>query len=235
MSATKAAANYIVWDVDKSVKGPMDLPTLISWVQGGLIVAETWVYVCKRGVWERAAKLPELGSQFNPPWPNLVGKVDDGAEGIEINLHTLRRHRLLSYFKDEQIERFTRYMVAERFPQASVVVKQGDRGNAMYLIIEGELSVFMNVCNLETEIATLSPGDFFGELVLFDHGPRSANVVANCTCLLLKISLESFQQLSREAPDLAVSFLRAIGKSLTVRIRAGNKHRGEALLMSQMV
>ena len=48
----------------------------------------------------------------------------------------------------------------------------------MYVILEGELSVRMNVGGLETQLATLAVGDFFGDFALFDHGPRSASVVA---------------------------------------------------------
>jgi CRP-like cAMP-binding protein len=134
-----------------------------------------------------------------------------------------------------QLERFSQFVVVERLPQAAVVIKQGDRSNAMYLIIEGELSVHMNVGDHETELAVLIAGDFFGDFALFDHGPRSADVVANKSCLLLKLSADSFQQLCREAPDLAMPFLRAIGKTLTARIRAGNKHHGEAVMMSQVL
>ncbi len=54
------------------------------------------------------------------------------------------------------------------------------------------------------------------------------------SCLLLKISTEAFQRLSHEAPELATPFLRAVGKTLAARIRIGNKHQGEALMMAQM-
>jgi hypothetical protein len=49
---------------------------------------------------------------------------------------------------------------------------------------------------------------------------------------LLKISAASFDHLSREAPDLATPFLRALGKTLTARIRASNKHHGESVMMA---
>jgi CRP-like cAMP-binding protein len=92
--------------------------------------------------------------------------------------------------------------------------------------------VRLNVGGLETELATLGMGDFFGDFALFDHGPRSASVVARTSCLLLKISVEAFERLSHDATDLATPFLRAIAKTLAARIRAANKHRGETVKFS---
>jgi CRP-like cAMP-binding protein len=68
---------------------------------------------------------------------------------------------------------------------------------------------------------------------MFDHGPRSASVIANMTCLLLKIPVESFERMSHEATDLATPILRAIAKTLAARIRTGNKHRGESVMFSR--
>jgi hypothetical protein len=233
MNATISTANYIVWDTDKTAHGPVELATLISWVRGGRVVAGTWVFASKGGIWERAANLPELQWLFQVHRPNLGAHADPLHAVPGIDASALRRNRLLSHFTDEQLERFTQFVVAERLPQAAVVVKQGDRSNAMYLILEGELSVHLNLGDQETELAILGAGDFFGDFALFDNGRRSADVVANRSCLLLKLSADAFQQLSREAPDLAMPFLRAIGKTLTARIRAGNKHHGEAVMMAQ--
>jgi CRP/FNR family cyclic AMP-dependent transcriptional regulator len=165
-------------------------------------------------------------AHLTPARVEIVG----AAEAIDIR--ALRRIKLLSYFTDEQLERFTQFVVAEQMPLQAVIVKQGDCGNAMYVVLEGELSVRLNAGGLETELATLGMGDFFGDFGLFDQGPRSASVVARTSCLLLKISVEAFERMSHEATDLATPFLRAIAKTLAARIRAANKHRGETVKFS---
>jgi CRP-like cAMP-binding protein len=81
----------------------------------------------------------------------------------------------------------------------------------------------------ETIIATLAPGECFGEMSLFDDAPRSADVVSNCDCVLLKIGCEAFAKMQREAPDLAAPFLLALGKTLAARIRADNKRMKDAV------
>ncbi|MBI3191334.1 MAG: cyclic nucleotide-binding domain-containing protein, partial [Pedosphaera parvula] len=86
-----------------------------------------------------------------------------------------------------------------------------------------EVRVRMMIAGKETILVTLSAGEFFGEISLFDHGPRSADVIANLDTLLVKISAGAFQKLAGEAPDLSTPFLLAIGRTLTSRIRADNK------------
>src|SRR6185436_1640288 len=99
---------------------------------------------------------------------------------------------------------------------------QGEVGDAMYLILEGELRVRINVMGKETILTTLGIGEFFGDISLFDHGPRSADVVANSDSVLLKISSSAFDQLAKAAPEIATPFLRAVGQTMSARIRADN-------------
>lgn len=104
-----------------------------------------------------------------------------------------------------------------------MLFKQGDISDAMFLVLGGELRARVVVDGRETILATFGPGDFFGDMALFDHGPRSADVVANVDSTLLKISSISFDRLTREAPALATPFLQATARTLSARIRADNK------------
>ena len=114
-------------------------------------------------------------------------------------------------------------MEVQRVRQFAEIVKQNQPGDAMFLILEGELRVRMMISGKESILATLNAGDFFGEISLFDHGPRSADVLANSESTLLKINSSAFQRLVQEAPDLAAPFLVNMGKTLTSRIRADNR------------
>jgi CRP-like cAMP-binding protein len=93
----------------------------------------------------------------------------------------------------------------------------------MYLVMSGELRARTMVGGKETILATFGPGEFFGDMALFDHGPRSADVLANVDSTLFKISSASFDRLTREAPALATPFLQATARTLSARIRADNK------------
>ena len=128
---------------------------------------------------------------------------------------------------------FATFMEVEKVPQWAVIVKQGDCGDAMYLILQGELRVRIDVAGKETILTTLGIGDFFGDISLFDQGPRSADVVANVDSTLLKVSSSAIDQLAKEAPEIATPFLLAIGKTLTARIRADNKRYGDSVKFSR--
>jgi CRP-like cAMP-binding protein len=93
----------------------------------------------------------------------------------------------------------------------------------MFLILQGELRARVMVGDKETILATFGPGDFFGDMSLFDQGPRSADVIANVDSTVLKISDVAFDRLTREAPALATPFLQATARTLAARIRADNK------------
>src|SRR5436305_2364800 len=120
-------------------------------------------------------------------------------------------------------------MKVERVAHGSVIVKQRDHGNTIYLNLESELRVRITALGKETILTTVSIGEFFGDIALFDHGPRSADVVANTDSLLLKISAGAFDALAKAAPELATPFLRAMGQTLSARIRADNKRFGDSV------
>ncbi len=233
MAANSSKANFVVWGAQVTAHGPMELPELVAWVKAGRVVAGTWIFDTRNGVWARAADVPELQLffQVRSRGPGAEEDLPYIIHGIDVRV--LRRLKLLSGMSDEQLERFAQYMEVEQVPQWSTVVKQGDFGDAMYLILEGDLQVRMLISGQPAILATLSAGDFFGDVALLDHGPRSADVVAATGSLLLRISATAFERLSREAPDLATPFLRAIGKTLTARLRTSNKHRRESFKIAR--
>jgi CRP/FNR family cyclic AMP-dependent transcriptional regulator len=135
----------------------------------------------------------------------------------------LRRVKILADLNDQQLERFAQFMEVVPVRQWHEIVKQGDPGDAMYLVLDGELRVRLMIGGKESILTTLGAGEFFGEIALFDQGPRSADVIANKDSTLLKISVSHFERLMARAPELGTPFLFCIGKTLVARIRADNK------------
>jgi len=223
MSAeTNQSVAYSIWAADNVVYGPVELPSLISWVKDERVLADTWVFDGQNDRWRKAATLPELSLFFR--------KKGDGGVGAALHLgHAditpgmLRRVKALAELSDEQLGRFVNFMEAQPVRQWSQIVKQGDPDDGMYLVLDGELRVRLMIGGKETILATLGPGECFGEIALFDQGPRSADVLANKDSILLKISSEAFDKLRREAPELSAPILFAISKTLAARIRADNK------------
>jgi hypothetical protein len=232
MAAASIETGFTVWGIDKTPYGPVELPTLISWIKDERVMADTWVFDARNCSWSKASEIIELQMFFRRKKADgATGETAASPRGIEPG--ALRRIKILAELSDDQLERFANFVEVEKIPQWSVVVRQGEPGDTMYFILQGELRVRMDVMGKETILATLGPGDFFGDISLFDHGPRSADVIANVDSLVVKISAGAVNTLEKEAPDLATTFLRAIGKTLTHRIRADNKRFGDFMKFKQ--
>jgi CRP-like cAMP-binding protein len=135
----------------------------------------------------------------------------------------LGRIKLFAELKADQIERFLAYVEVVKVPQYSDLVRQGQHGDTMYVVLEGELRALTIVEGQESTLATLGAGECFGEIALLDQGPRSADVVANRDTRLLKLSSAAFERLIREAPDLALPFVLALSRALVDRVRRTTK------------
>lgn len=222
---TEVSANcFFIWGVDNAAYGPVELPELVNWIKEERVLAETWLYAARNATWLRAGELPELRLFFGAkPGAEAAGAVPAFKPGA------LRRVKILATLTDEQLARFARFMQITSAPQWSTLVTQGEHGDAMYLILEGELRVRLLIGGRESILSTLGPGDFFGEISLFDHGPRSADIVANQDSYLLKITAAACQALVNEAPEIASPFLLGIVKTLAARIRVDNKRFSDSV------
>jgi len=218
--------DFKIWGVDNVVYGPVELPMLVGWVKEERVTADTWVYSEQHDAWKKAPQIAELQMFFRERHasgtaPVLQARAPGGPARLRPG--ALRRVKIFAEFSDAQLERFIDFMETHPIKQWTEVVKQGQHGDAMYFVLEGELRVRMMISGKETILATLGPGEFFGEISLFDQGPRSADVIANMDSILLKLSANGFLNLLQKAPDLAAPFLCAVTKTLTARIRADNK------------
>src|SRR5437867_3518582 len=238
MEHDKAAPRYCILGPDRIVYGPVDLPTLVNWVQEQRVTAETWINLLEQDTWEKAARIEEL-KLFFPPKPAAGARAapfkGPGGTSILLKPGALRRVKILAGLNERELERFLDFMELHQARQGTEVVKQGAPGDAMFLLLEGEVRVRVMIAGKERILVTLAAGEFFGEVALLDGGPRSADVLASKDSLLLRISAAAFQKLIREAPDLAAPFLFAIGRTLVARIRADNKRYRDSLTFPSTV
>jgi CRP/FNR family transcriptional regulator, cyclic AMP receptor protein len=91
-----------------------------------------------------------------------------------------------------------------------MLCEEGTIGREFFFIVEGRASVRRG----GRRIATLGPGDYFGELALLDRKPRSATVVADTDMVLLVMSQREFYGLLEDVPPLARKLLAAMAGRL---------------------
>jgi len=114
--------------------------------------------------------------------------------------------------------RVSRICDEQFFTPGQVVVAQSDPGLAMYVVIEGRLSVARG----GVELAELGPGDHFGEIALADNLPRSATVTALTFGSLIIIHQSSLVEFTRRDPDLGTEILWRLLRTLAGRLRETN-------------
>jgi NADH dehydrogenase len=91
----------------------------------------------------------------------------------------------------------------EYFEPGQVVFREGDRGDWLYVVTEGEVEVLKNGGAAEpTALRRLGPGECFGEIALVSDRPRSATVRATCATNVLAVDREAFQALFATLPPL---------------------------------
>lgn len=98
-----------------------------------------------------------------------------------------------------------------------VLVKEGDLGDAMFVIVEGTVAVVSEVPS-KLELARLGPGDFFGEIALMADVARSATVVATTPAQLLSISRQLIHQLVEAQTEVWAVLLRFLRGRLLDRL-----------------
>ncbi|MDB6055985.1 MAG: Crp/Fnr family transcriptional regulator [Verrucomicrobiales bacterium] len=238
MTTETAYPGFKILGADNMVYGPVELPTLKDWVKDERITRETWIFQEAKDCWQKAIALNELQDAF-PVAEKLSEEIDPdflqdaGESSVEMNLGSLRRIKVLGELTDAQLRKFAEFVEMVEIKQFREVVKQGDHGDSMYMVLQGELRVRLIIDTREKTLANMAPGEFFGEISLFDQGPRSADVVANQDSVLLRLSESSFLRMVTDAPDLAARFLLAIGRTLTSRIRADNKRYRDTVVLTQ--
>jgi CRP/FNR family transcriptional regulator, cyclic AMP receptor protein len=231
MEKTNPDVHYGIWAADNIVYGPVELPTLLGWIQDERVTADTWVFEFARDRWRKADQISELQLSLRKRSGATTKTLPAGAAGITTGM--LRRIKSLAEFSDEQLERLLDFMEPRTVRQFTQIVKQGEMDDGMYLVLEGELRVRLMISGQETILAALGAGDCFGEIALFDEGPRSADVIANCDSVLLKVGSAAFERLRVQAPELAAPMLFAISRTLAARIRADNKRIKDSVALAR--
>jgi CRP/FNR family transcriptional regulator, cyclic AMP receptor protein len=111
------------------------------------------------------------------------------------------------------------------FEAGQVLFRQGDAGDAAYIIIEGEAEVLVNGASGPIQVAVLGRNDIVGEIAILCDVPRTATIKARRRLVCLRISKELFLRLINEFPQIAVAVVR----ELASRVEAGNEKLRTAL------
>jgi CRP/FNR family cyclic AMP-dependent transcriptional regulator len=135
----------------------------------------------------------------------------------QMTLEALRSVPLFATLDDEAAEALRELLEVQTFAPGRVLFREGDRGDALYLIEEGTVRIHVRDADGdEVTLAELARGDFFGEMALLDGKPRSAQATVLVEARLAVLMREDFLSFVRRDPAVALNMLAAI----TTRLRA---------------
>ncbi len=100
------------------------------------------------------------------------------------------------------------------FRDGEVLFRQGDPGDAAYIIVTGRADVIVDTPNGPLRVAELKKNDFVGEIAILCDVPRTATIAAASELVTLKISKDLFFRLVTEFPQMAVEIMRVLAQRL---------------------
>ena len=121
----------------------------------------------------------------------------------------------------------------ERFVSGDYIFREGESGNRLYLITEGEVRISRDVPGSgEEALAVLKSGAVFGEMAVFDRSVRSTPAISNGGTVALTIARSDFELLLDLNRELAYKVLWAVTRLLSARLRNANDSLRSFLAMS---
>jgi glutaminase len=136
---------------------------------------------------------------------------------------TLDQCELVEGFTPEELSCLESLLTPSQFATGSVVFQAGAAATELLIILQGKASICLDLpSGLSYRVTTCTPGMTFGEMALLDRSPRSATVRADTDIVALALSIERFEELSRENPGLYAKILTNIACHLASRLRKRN-------------
>jgi len=146
----------------------------------------------------------------------------------------VRKSSIFRGLQDNEIAEVLSIIREERFHQGDLIMQEGDEGNTMYMILEGELGVSKSLTmkfgeddyrKTEKILNRLTARDHavFGEMALIAKDKRSASIMASTDCVLLEINRDDFIRLIESKPELGVRILLNLSQLLISRLRQSSQ------------
>jgi len=176
--------------------------------------------VVQRG--SHAALVRDPDGVYARLWASQSG-FSVSADGLhaEVAPTRLRLVPLFAGLPEPALARLARQFAPERVAGGRTIVAQGELGDRFYLIARGTVEVTQrDGAGTEQVLNVLTDGDYFGELALLQHGPRTASVRARTPCVLLGLAAQHFERLLAEETGVRETIERVAAERSAVSVSA---------------
>ena len=192
--------------------------------------------------------VPELRKLLSDPAPlvkdaanNAIARMDGAIIMKRVkNLTTLktlstldrilllREIPMFSKLSPEDLEKIAEIAQEQLYSMHSVICREGDPGNTLFIIVHGEVDVIKLLGKKQNILATRRDGEFVGEMAILESAPRSATLKARSDVRVLTIEGDAFTTILLDRPEVAVSVL----KHMSSRVRDLNEMVGVQLVIA---
>ena len=123
--------------------------------------------------------------------------------------HVLQNTYFFQSLKMNELDELIGHLRMIRVQKGYEIIKQGDPGDAFYLIASGKVSVWIKKGFKRSKVAELVSDDFFGEMALISNEPRSATIVAEDVTELFILQKYDFDKILMKNPAIAQELKKA--------------------------
>jgi signal transduction histidine kinase len=131
-----------------------------------------------------------------------------------VDLAPLRRIPLLAGLDDIELGRLAAVAETVELAPGTILLREGEAGDALFVVLTGELAVSKRSGNADIPLAVVGPGEVQGELAVLEGRPRSATVRAVGPATLLRLRRDALLDVLGRQPELALALLRTIAGRL---------------------
>lgn len=145
----------------------------------------------------------------------------------------LRHTTIFRDLNDDELAEVAKVCTQQSFVSGEYVFREGEEGNRLYLIAEGQVRISRDVPGSgEEAFAVLKAGALFGEMAVFDRTERSTHAIATGGATVLTITRSDFETILDDDRELAYKVLWACVRLLSSRLRSTNDSLRSFLAMS---
>jgi len=131
----------------------------------------------------------------------------------------LRKTSLFEGLAEEDLRGLAAKLTERTFRAGDMIFHQGDVATAMFIVGDGHVNIHLpGEQSRRISLKDLASGEYFGELSLFDHQPRSASALATTDVILFELTAETLSAYLAQRPGAAMPILR----TMTQRLRETN-------------
>ncbi len=220
---TAGTQSFKVWAENETAYGPVDVTTLVQWIQDERVLPDTFVQPESNRRWCRAGDVEGLHEHFPSAKAGAIGKAGEDEDSVAA---TLRALPVFAGLTDNALEQLARLGEFCEVAPGDLVVRNGDPCDAVYFVLAGELRVRLTVGIVDKQDKTLcklDAGEFFGELGMFLQSKRTADVLADTQSRLFRMTTNAFHLIVKQLPELAAPVMFNISVTMAHRIAQDNQ------------